>query len=121
MNENDFEWLDFDSRVRERGGFVITITDSSIYLRSDIKNIISKKGLTHVRMRRDKYTDKIWFVFNKTGEGIKVHNTNTKQNLCICNKELSKFLLITYDNKKNLSLSDDQSNSNDYATFEILK
>lgn len=121
MDGNDFEWLDFDSRVRERGGFVVTITNSSIYFRSDVKSIISEKGLTHVRMRRDKYTNKIWFVFNKTGEGMKVNNACTKQNLSVCNKELSKFLSCTYDNKKHLSLSDDQSNSNDYATFEILK
>lgn len=51
---------------------------------------------------------------------MKVNNAQSKQNLSVCNKELSKFLLCTYDNKKNLNLSDDQSNSKDYATFEIL-
>lgn len=37
MNENDFEWLDFDSRVRGCGGFVATISNSSIYFRSNVK------------------------------------------------------------------------------------
>lgn len=100
MNENDFEWIDFAVRQKEQGEFALTISKFSTYFRIGIKNIILEKGLTHVRMRKDKYTDRIWFVFNKTGEGLRLNSLKTKQNLSIHNKGLAEFLLCTYDKKR---------------------
>lgn len=117
--EKDFEWLDFSGAGIS---YNITLSGNSVYFKSAIKKIVTRKGLTNVRLRRDRCTNKIWFVFNKDGEGMKINSSiKSTQPLYIGNKKLLEFLLYAYDGKKKMKLSEDQSNSENYATFEILE
>lgn len=96
-----------------------------------VSEIVFLKGLTHFRIRRDNITGDLHFIFLKdtsgqyaqvTWEGMAGDNRQVR----MYNKELCNFFANQIGIKGDFSptywqLSGDLSNSDDYATFKIIK
>ena len=114
MRENDFVWHDFDDKSKNKLTFA---SDYTFYFNKEVKEIVMAKKLTHLRVWENKCTGTIRFVFNRE-LGMEIHFLSS---LTIRNSKCVKWLRYMTGAEKTLTLSDDQANTNDFATFEIIK
>lgn len=128
--EDDYEFFDFGVNTN-RGKLPDTRTarlysskgHSTVTLSSPIVKEIEERGLSHLRIRRDKLTGEHYFVFTKdTGLAIKKNGTS-KSTIAIHNKELYDFLIQSFSCQSGdlLELSPNLANTKDFATYKITK
>lgn len=98
----------------------------SILLSDNVGNIVRNKNLTHVRLHVEKYTRSIFMLFLKSDNSDAAFKANTSKHVIINNRGLVNWLaenVLHLDGdfrQVRVMLSDDLSNSDDYATFKLI-
>ena len=144
---NDFEYIDFKSSVGNRhisiNGNYCTLSRSELNRNNskgakqrfrcgfckEVSSIINRKGLTHYRIRRDRYTNKIAIVFfcDESDQAARISLETTGQ-ARIQNAQFVNFLAVhagitdSRDELKSLAilLSEDKSSVDNAALFEVI-
>lgn len=101
-----------------------------VYCSPALSAIIRAKGLTHVRFHIEKYTGSLFMLFLKgdaTDARINLDKENNKTAVRIYNRDMTRWLLDEVLHLKGedvkqhvVDLSRDLSNSEDFATFQLL-
>lgn len=112
----DYVFHDFSDEQK----IVVKMKADTGVLRFPVKmrNIIRKKKLTHMRVREDRLSGDIHLVFNK-GVGMEIKGINDTTSMRISNKKCATWIKTMLDSDF-FFLSEDLSNSDDFATFKIL-
>lgn len=115
--ETDYVFHDFCDAQKK--SVKIKQDTGCIFFPAKVKKIIRAKKLTHMRVREDKLSGDIHFVFNRV-EGMEVKESDKNNtSLRINNKSCAKWLVCMLDSES-LNLSEDLSKSDDFATFKII-
>ena len=127
----DFTFYDFEKKHTGRTleGLQFSVNrkpgQCMVYFNPLLSEMISKKRLTHLRVREDNITGELHFVFNKE-RGIPINaKDNHVKNIIVRNKELTTFLATktghSNDRMFYIKTTSDLSNSKDYCTIKLLK
>lgn len=127
----DFTFLDFTANRGSKRLENHTISfyfgsTSAMTLNIEDSKVIRDKDLTHLRLRIDNLTGELALIFNKK-MGLELKKNRDNYGVTICNKSLvtalHQYLHLPIEGKTYhvFAISEDKANSEDYATFKILK
>lgn len=121
----DFQYFNFAEKTRRVAGRHININGRYAAISGDAVDEITEKGLTHVRIVASKISPDVWVSFTK-GTGIELPEKGKRKSRQIRFGSmqfvgtLAYVLKATFTGNTRVYLSDDQSNSSDFATYKVL-
>ena len=133
---NNLETFDFGtSRVGQREGYYMTICQTlrgknhtyRVSFSRDVCNAVDGKELMQLRVVINKFSNEMMMVFlNSNDPKVLMFGRESTGQIRVHSKSLAHFLMqrlnIHGDNVSvKIELSPDVSNSNEYATFKVLK
>lgn len=125
----DYTFFDFENsrRGREISGFAMRVYNKRgnrrVQFSKNVGEVVTKRGLSKLRIRKDNMTGRIHLLFNRDkGVTIKNNGSNSPFSLRVNSVDMAAFLVKTFSLMDGdvLNLSDDLSQSDEYATFEVL-
>lgn len=119
----DFKFIDFTSKKKESkaevGAYAYPKTSVfNVVFSRKVSDIVNLKNLDNIRVRIDTLTDDVFVVFCNNKDSLKVKRNGGR--ISSSSKDLYMYLTDGYIHGMSFHLSDDLSNSNEYATFKIL-
>ena len=133
---NNLETFDFGtSRVGQREGYYMTLCQTlrgrnhtyRVSFSEDVRKVVDGKELLQLRVVINKFSNEMMMVFlNSNDPQVLMFGREVTGQIRIHSKSLTRFLKsrlnIDGDNVSvKIELSPDVSNSNEYATFKVLK
>ena len=120
----DFKFIDFTSKKRvsksEDGAYAYPKTSVfNVAFSRKVSDIVNLKKLDNIRVRIDTLTDEVFVVFCNNKDSLEVRRNNSGKIFSL-SKDLYMYLTDGYIHGMSFHLSDDLSNSNEYAAFKIL-
>lgn len=122
----DFQYFNFaEGKTRRVAGRYISINDKYVAFSGDVVDEITEKGLTHVRIVASKISPDVWVSFTK-GTGLELPEKGKKNSRQIRFGSmqfvgtLAYVLKTKFTQAVRVNLSDDQSNTSEFATYKIL-
>lgn len=108
-------YMSLYKKTKKDGSYMISFS-------SEVGEIIGKKGLNFLRVRKDEITEELYLVFcnNELGEEVKTTRWGEYKKRTICNKNIYLYFANGSLDGRQIHLSKDLSKSDKYATFKLL-